>query len=127
MVLFFTTCYSAYAADAFSTVEERMSGKEFKETGMVKLTDDELALLNEWLRNHSVATMGNATARQTIPQGGSNMIPLTTIDTRGLGYLGVESSHDPDDKVIYGTIVGTIDGWAKRDTLFKLANGMIWE
>ncbi len=123
----FTICFAAYAAGGFSTLEERMSGKEFKETGLVKLTDEELAILNDWLRRHSVATLENAAARQPFRQADNGMIPLSTNDKRGLGYLGVQSNHDPDDNVIYGTVAGTIDGWAKRGTLFKLANGMIWE
>ena len=126
-VLPFTICFAVYAAGAFSTLEERMSGKEFKETGLVKLTDEELATLNDWLRRHSVATLENASARQTFQPAESGTIPLSTKDTRGLGYLGVRSSHDPDDKVIFGSIDGTIDGWARKGTLFKLTNGMIWE
>jgi hypothetical protein len=128
-VLVFSIHSTAYAADAFSTVEERMSGKEFKETGLVKLTDEELAVLNDWLRRHSVATMDNASAR---PGGtqiivGSGTIPLTTNDKRGLGYLGVQSNHDPDDRVIHGTLLGTFSGSNGKGTMYNLTNGMVWE
>jgi len=131
-ILTFSICSAAQAADDFSTLEERMSGKEFKETGIVKLTDEELAALNDWLRRHSVGTLENATAGQitavqTVLRLDDGTIPLTTSDTRGLGYLGVPSSHDSDDKVINGTIYGTFNGWDGKGTLFKLANGMIWE
>jgi hypothetical protein len=127
LALLFTTCSAAFAADPFSTLEERMSGKEFKETGLVKLTDEELAVLNDWLRSHSIATLSNASAAQTVIRlDGSGAIPLTTNDKRGLGYLGQHYNDDPDNNVIYGTVVGTISGWAKGD-LFKLSNGMIWE
>jgi len=134
ILLFFALTFflhlTAYAEEAFSTVEERMSGKEFKETGLSKLTDDELANLNDWLRRHSVATLGNASARpssqQIIVQSNGGEIPLTTTDKRGLGYLGVPSNHDPDDKVIYGTLNGTFSG-SSKGTLFKLTNGMVWE
>ncbi len=61
-VLVFSFHVAAQAADEFSTLEERMSGKEFKETGLGKLTDAELAALNDWLRRHSVATLENAAA-----------------------------------------------------------------
>ncbi len=48
-----------------------------------------------------------------------------TQDMRGLGG----KSKDDDDlgKVINSTIVGTFEGWDRKGTLFKLANGMIWQ
>ena len=135
ILLFFTLAFflhfTAYAVDEFSTVEERMSGKEFKETGLSKLTDDELANLNEWLRRHSVATLENASARpssqQLIIQSSGGEVPLTTDDKRGLGYLGVKYYRDPDDNVINGTLLGTFSGWGSKGSLYKLTNGMIWE
>lgn len=130
-ILAFLMNFTAHAADGFSTVEERMTGKEFKETGLSKLTDDELANLNEWLRRHSVATLDNASARpssqQIIIQGGGGEVPLTTNDKRGLGYLGVKYYRDPDDNVISGTLLGNFSGWGGKGTLYKLTNGMIWE
>jgi hypothetical protein len=126
-ILVFFVHFTAQAADGFSTLEERMSGQEFKQTGLVKLTDEELLALNEWIRRHSVATLENASAPQTVVQVDGGMIPLTTSDTRGLGYLGVKSTHDREDVVINGMINGLIDGWGGKGTLFKLTNGMIWE
>ena len=37
------------SAQEFSSLEERMSAKEFKEAGLDKLTPEELARLNAWL------------------------------------------------------------------------------
>lgn len=123
-LLFFTLIFSmhiaAYAEEAFSTLEERMSGIEFKQTGLVKLTDEELATLNEWIRSHSVATLQNAAARpaSSKAQAGS------TEDMRGFENRPIDS---PDGKIIHGTIVGTFKGWDGKRTLFKLTNGMIWQ
>jgi len=119
-VLAFSIHIAANAADEFSTLEERMNGKEFKETGLGKLTDQELANLNDWLRRHSVATLENASAR---PAGAAST--SSSKDTRGL-----ENTKDDSDtlgKVINGTIVGTFDGWDRKGKLFRLTNGMIWE
>ena len=102
--------YVAHAADSFSTLEERMSGTEFSETGLVKLSEKELAALNDWLRSHSVATLENVSAR---PASG--------------GAQTAASEEDPDGKEIHGTIAGTFDGWNGKGTLFKLTNGMVWE
>ncbi|MCW8925620.1 MAG: hypothetical protein OQJ84_05130, partial [Xanthomonadales bacterium] len=60
--LAFAVSFSIQAADSFSTLEERMTGKEFKETGLGKLTNEELSALNDWIRRHSVATLENASA-----------------------------------------------------------------
>ena len=119
-IIAFSIHIAADAANDFSTLEERMNGKEFKETGLGKLTDQELANLNDWLRRHSVATLENASA---IPAAGATSTK-STDDTRGL-MKKVE--YDKSDKVINGTIVGTFDGWKSKGSLFKLTNGMIWQ
>ncbi|MGD9020931.1 MAG: hypothetical protein PVF46_03985 [Lysobacterales bacterium] len=111
---------SAYAATGFSTVEERMTGKEFKETGLVKLTDEELAALNDWLRRHSVATLENAKAPPASSVAGEN----PTEDDRGFEYNTKDGDPIED---IHSTIVGTFDGWRGKGTVFTLANGMVWQ
>ena len=122
-VLAFSIHLAAQAAEDFSTLEERMSGKEFKETGIVKLTDQELAALNDWLRRHSVATLENATVRPTASTQ-VTQVPAVAEDMRGF-----ETKHKDDytDDDIQSTIVGTFDGWRGNNTLFKLANGMVWQ
>ena len=126
IVLAFSMSCSVQAAEGFSTLEERMSGKEFKETGLGKLTTEELSALNDWLRRHSVATLENVKAR---PASGASATRAaarsdTTQDLRGFPN---QPKGDPDGDVINSKIVGTFDGWQKKGTLFKLANGMIWQ
>ena len=123
-ILAFSIHFAAQAADEFSTVEERMSGKEFKETGLGKLTDAELAALNDWLRRHSVATLENASARPGASGAVAGADGSAEKDMRGFEN---QPKLDKEDKVIYSTIVGTFDGWNAKGTLFKLANGMIWQ
>ena len=118
--LAFSMHFAAQAADSFSTLEERMSGKEFKETGMVKLTDEELSALNNWLRRHSVATLENVSTRSAASTANTE----SSTDMRGFEN---QSKGDPAGDDIHGTIVGTFDGWKKKGTLFKLTNGMIWK
>jgi hypothetical protein len=108
--IFFLPVYT-YAAESFSTLEERMTGAEFNETGVVKLTQDELAALNEWLRAHSVATLENA--HPTAPDNA----PDVTF----------QADDDSDDKFIRSTIVGTFEGWNSKESTFTLANGQVWK
>ncbi|MDH4018038.1 MAG: hypothetical protein OEU84_00410 [Xanthomonadales bacterium] len=125
-ILAFSIHFAAHAADEFSTVEERMSGKEFKETGLGKLTDAELAALNEWLRRHSVATLENASARPAA----SAAVAGAAVGAEGAkdmrGFEG-QPKGSKEDNIIYSTIVGTFNGWKEEGELFKLANGMIWQ
>jgi len=113
----------ALAAEGFSTIEERMTGKEFNEAGLGKLTDTELHALNEWLRRHSVATLDNA------PAGSLSGAPAVSraTDTKDLRGFPDEPKSSKGDDVINSSIVGTFDGWNAKGTLFKLANGMIWQ
>ena len=128
ILLFFTLTFllhfTAHAADEFSTLEERMSGKEFKETGLGKLTDAELAALNDWLRRHSVATLENAAASPGASGAVAGADGSAEKDMRGFEN---QPKLGKEDRVIYSTIVGTFNGWKEEGELFKLANGMIWQ
>jgi len=122
-VLALTVSSVTFAADSFSTVEERMSGKEFKATGLGKLTDAELTELNDWLRRHSVATLENTAARAA----SSAAVTGATKDLRGFENQPKDDPNGNDSKLIHGTIVGTFDGWNGKGEIFKLTNGMIWQ
>jgi len=126
-LLFFVLALSmssaVFAIDSFSTVEERMSGKEFKATGLGKLTDAELAELNDWLRRHSVATLENSAARSS----SSAAVTGATKDMRGFDNQPKVDPNGNDSKEIHSTIVGTFSGWNGKGDIFKLSNGMIWQ
>ena len=127
-ILAFSIHFAAQAADDFSTVEERMSGKEFKETGLGKLSDAELAALNDWLRRHSVATLENASARPAAGAAvaGAGAAAGTDEATDMRGFEG-HSKGNKEDNVIKSTILGSFSGWKEEGEFFKLANGMIWQ
>lgn len=126
-LLFFILALSisslAISAGSFSTLEERMSGAEFNETGLGKLTGDELAALNEWLRRHSVATLENAAARS----GSSASSARGTEDLRGFDDREDDDTSGKNPELITGNIIGTFTGWDRKGTLFKLDNGMVWQ
>lgn len=111
------------AAEGFSTLEERMTGKEFTDAGLGKLTDAELRSLNEWLRRHSVATLDNVPA-----QGATGNAPVSvSAGTRDMRGFPDQPKVSRDESTIHSSIVGSFDGWNAKGTLFKLANGMIWQ
>lgn len=113
-LLCLATSLPVAAADGFSSLEEQMSGKEFNEAGLHKLSQAELDALNNWIRKHSLATLSAASARP------SSEDRATEQDRRGL-----ESEEKEDRVPITSRIVGKFNGWDGQTT-FKLENGMIW-
>jgi hypothetical protein len=97
------------AQQGFSTIEERMTGKEFTAAGLDKLSDEELTALNDWLRSHSVATLENRNQEYS--------------DTRG---FETQAMANLDDKDVVSLIKGPFSGWT-GDTVFELENGMVWK
>jgi hypothetical protein len=95
-------------AQAFSSLEERMSHAEFKAAGLEKLSAEELAALNAWLRAqglHAPAAASPATA--------------ASEDRRGFFQ---RSSRE----AIVSRIPGEFTGWT-GNTRFELENGQVWE
>ena len=108
-LLSLTTTFSVLAADGFSSVEEQMTGKEFTAAGLDKLSQQELDVLNDWIRRHSVATLAT-------PKTGTENTN-SEEDQRDL--------ENENRTEIISTIVGNFEGWDGQTT-FKLENGMIW-
>ena len=81
---------------------------------------EELAVLNAWVRAHSLATLDSPKAGATVAT--SAAVAETQQDMRGLKADKDETDRTP----ISSRIVGRFDGWDGQ-TVFKLENGMIWE
>lgn len=109
-------CGLALAQDSFSSLEERMTGAEFRDTGLYKLTDEELAALNEWIRERSLT---EEEAIELNRQRAASDESTAMTDRRGF-------EDSTDDTPIESRIKGTFSGWSD-DTVFELENGMIWE
>jgi hypothetical protein len=117
VILSLTLPLSVIAAEGFSSLEEQMSGKEFTATGLDKLTPEELEALNNWLRNHSVATLDQ-------PKSGSYpVVSSKEEDARGFTY---KKDSETDRSPITSRVKGSFTGW-NGHTVFTLENGMIWE
>lgn len=108
----------ASAQSDFSSLEERMTGTEFREAGLDKLSEEELKNLNIWLRTN-LALPESATAadsesleeRQRIRSEVEEEVRLE----QGLGKRGE----------IVTTIPGHFTGWTGK-TVFELDNGQVW-
>ena len=102
--------------DGFSSLEEQMTGKEYTAAGLDKLTPEELAALNEWIRGRSLATLDQPKAGAYAATAGADG------DERGFG----NKSDDTERTKIQSRLIGSFNGWDGK-TIFKLENGMIWE
>ncbi len=111
-ILIIAISTSAAAQPAFSSLEEQMKGKEFEAAGLEKLTPDELAALNQWIRSHSLATLD---AAKTVSGSG--------VDERG---FEIKKIKDMPRTTINSRLVGSFTGWDGQAT-FRLENGMIWQ
>lgn len=106
----------AAAQDSFSSFEERMTGKEFKQAGLHKLSEDELAALNAWIQARSLA---EGEVADTDQERVENADEANQTDRRGL-------TESKNDEPIKSRLAGNFDGW-KGDTQFELENGMVWQ
>jgi hypothetical protein len=78
-------------------IESLMSATEFRKAGLQKLTPDELAALNGWLTQFAVRL-----------------------------YSARDADAAPAANTIETQIDSDFEGWS-GDTIFKLANGQIWQ
>lgn len=99
---------SAQSEQAFSSLEERMTGREFTETGLHKLSPGELSALNRWIRERSVAEHEG-------PPDGS--MPSQPGEAPSIDRMAREPFQS--------RIVGEFSGWT-GETEFELENGMVW-
>lgn len=108
-------CAGAAAQESFSSLEERMTAEEFREAGLDKLSEAELAALNRWIRMRSLA---EGEVPDEYRQAGSGDGQRSGEDRRGFQDSG-------RDAPIEARIQGSFSGWT-GNTRFELDNGMVW-
>ena len=108
-LLAFALSAGVAGAQEFSSLEEKMSAKEFREAGLDKLTPEELAALNAWL-GAKMHAAGTATA-------------AAPVDDR----RGFRDSDEGDGEDIVTRISGPFRGWRALGERFTLNNGQVWE
>lgn len=102
----------AVAQSDFSTLEEKMTGQEFRDTGLDKLSEEELANLNAWLKaNLNVEATADLDTRQQIRR---------EVEEE------VRREQEGERTEIVTTVPGHFTGWT-GGTVFELANGQVWK
>jgi hypothetical protein len=126
LLLFFGSV--ALAADAPAPkpldVRDIMSVSQFHQTGLDKLSPDELQALNAWLNSY---IRGAAPAAQAAATPVS--VPVSApAATTGVAAFGKEMLPEKDNSgpdVMKTRILGDFEGWS-GGTVFKLENGQVW-
>lgn len=104
--LLLATISLAAHAQQFSSLEERMSPADFKAAGLDKLSPEELARLNVFVRTEMEQRVSEARGQQ---------------DPKRVGFHDSNANRD----TIVSTIPGTFHGF-DGTTTFHLANGQVW-
>lgn len=120
-IVLITLCAASFAfaqSQSFSSLEERMSAKDFRDAGLDKLSDAELAALNAWIeRNVRLADPAVAAA---VAQG---QLPSTTATSPDESRVGFENARREE---FTSRIPGSFKGWFGK-TKFELENGQVWQ
>jgi hypothetical protein len=111
------------AEEGFSSLEEQMTGKEFSEAGLDRLSQAELDALNGWIRRHSLATLATPASASASGSASTAAAAAAVEDSAEdrRGFKDFEGDRTP----ITSRIVGNFSGWDGQ-TVFELENGMIW-
>lgn len=116
----------AVAAGDPSTLEERMSGAQFRAAGLDKLSPEELASLNQWLREHgATGTVAMPTAPVATTPAGTAAPAAAPVAPAVADRNGFNTPETPRT-AINDRIKGTFRGWSGT-TLFRLENGQVWQ
>lgn len=99
------------AATQFSSLEERMSEAEFRAAGLDRLSPEELAQLNAWIRSR-VVTAGSA-------QAAADRTGFRARD-------GLFGSGEGERRSISARVNGTLGSIGEGRTI-ELDNGQVWQ
>lgn len=119
-------CIASFAlaqSQSFSSLEERMTAKDFREAGLDKLSDAELAALNAWIeRSVRLADPAVANAAGQSPAVAGAAVAATG-PSAAESQVGFENARREEFST---RIVGPFKGWFGK-TKFELENGQVWQ
>jgi hypothetical protein len=128
----------AVAQPAYVPIEQRLSAEQRKATGLDTLSPEQLAALNDVLREErpqttAVAVSPANTALSAAPASAAASAalpvpaPVTAADARAPGAPGADKPMlGFNEKPIVSRLKGTITGW-DEGTVFELENGQHWK
>lgn len=108
-VLFLLLSFTSllYAAEDFMRVEKMMDHNQFEQTGLYKLSPEELEMLNKWLQAYTYKE--------------KEIVRKKTVKA-----VKAEKVKAKERKLIISSIDGKFTGWSGK-TKFRLKNGQVWQ
>lgn len=100
------------------SLREQMSAEQFARAGLEKLSEEELAYLNDWMSG-KVDEEKERVVNEIIPDGDDRFGAEETIK-RNVDRIR------PEPAALTARISGPFDGWS-GDTVFRLDNGQVWK
>ncbi len=100
-------------AQPFSSLEERMTSEQFKAAGLDKLSPDQLATLDAFVRNEVETRSAQARVAGAREQ-----------DKNDAARIGFKDYHGSRHEIV-SRIPGLFKGWS-GSTEIKLENGQVW-
>ncbi|MGH8282312.1 MAG: hypothetical protein ACRESE_00495 [Gammaproteobacteria bacterium] len=128
--MFCTTALASSSAPKLVDLRDLMTGTQFDQAGLNKLSPDELKALNGWLNQYlssrtvaapSTAAAHNATASITAPAAAIS----PAVANFGADSMAPKEAAQTPTR-IETRIAGSFTGWT-GDTVFKLENGQVWQ
>lgn len=108
-------------AQVDSSLEELMSQDQFERAGLNKLSAEELAFLNRWIRERKAMP---APAAPVAPAAAAASADNTTAPAASDSSAGFRPKAAKREKIV-SQIDGEFSGWSGK-TRFKLKNGQVW-
>lgn len=105
---------AAQEPGASRPIEQRMTPEEFAAAGLGKLSPQELAALNAWLRGTLEVETGRAAAAAAVAAA-----EKVKDDNRGFFHFG-------SDEAVVARLQGRFEGFA-RNRRYTLDNGQVWK
>lgn len=116
------TCVQAAQTSKPVDVRDLMSVTQFHQSGLDKLSPQELATFNSWLNGYLQQGNPSAVTHPSSP----TLAPVVATMAAPVAAFGKEQLPDKGIKEIESRIDGVLKGWTGK-AVFKLENGQVWE
>ena len=129
ILVFAASCLAgaALAADKTLDVRDLMTASQFHQTGLDKLSPEELGAFNAWLAAYGHAPVAQTVLVPAVAVAVTTPAPVAATGTQArFGQEMLTPDQRGEPAVIETHILGHFTGWS-GNTVFTLENGQVWQ